>query len=124
MTVVSVITADLSYCVIGSSFSCDVVISSVYSSVLGIPVALVGAVGFGLLFVISYVALVSDDEPPALLPAAAALSIVGLAFGAYLTYLEIFVIGAICLLCLAATLLVLPLVFLGARGLLVRRATG
>lgn len=121
LTVVSYIAADLSFCEVDSSFSCDEVISSQYSRLLGIPVALLGAVGFGLLFVISYIALASEVEPRALVPWAAALSLMGLGFGTYLTYLEVAVIQSICLLCLASFLIVIPLVFLSVRGMVLRR---
>lgn len=117
LTAVSVLTLDVSYCEIGSIFSCDDVISSPYAYVFGIPVALVGALGFGLLFVISYIALASENEHPGLLPAAVVLSTVGLAFGAYLTYLELFVIESLCLLCLASFLTILPMVYLSVRDL-------
>jgi len=37
------------YCDIGEAFSCDIVNRSQYSSILGIPVALVGMLGYGAL---------------------------------------------------------------------------
>ncbi len=121
LTVVSFVAADLSFCEVDSSFSCDEVIRSQYSRILGIPVALIGAVGFGLLFIIAYVALISEEESFALLPATVALSVIGLGFGAYLTYLELFVIESVCLLCLASFLIILPMAILGVTGLLRRR---
>ncbi len=117
LTAVSLLTLDVSYCEIGSIFSCDAVIGSQYAYILGIPVALVGAAGFGLIFVISYVAIVSEDEHPSLLLSVAVLSILGLAFGAYLTYVALAVIGSLCLLCLASYLAILPVVFLSITAL-------
>jgi uncharacterized membrane protein len=98
----------------GSGEGCKTVQSSRYASLLGIPVALLGLIAYGgLIF-----STVLWRETGIYL--GFVISLVGTLFSAYLTYLEIFVIGALCQWCLAsaaimvaaltcATLAVLPL---------------
>jgi uncharacterized membrane protein len=83
----------------GGSHGCERVQSSSYASVGGIPVALLGLVGY----VGIAVALVAPGERARL--AAAALVVSGFGFSAYLTYLELFVIDAICQWCVASAVL-------------------
>ena len=42
-------TSQTNYCDFGASFNCDIVNRSIYSTVLGIPDALIGILGYGLL---------------------------------------------------------------------------
>src|SRR5215470_6562977 len=76
------------YCDIGEDFNCDIVNRSIYSTVLGIPVALVGILGYGSLLAL---ATRYREKPgtPMLLLAAATL---GLGFALYLTYIEGFIL--------------------------------
>ena len=46
-------TSQTSYCDFGPSFNCDIVNRSIYSTVLGIPDALIGIVGYGLLLALA-----------------------------------------------------------------------
>ena len=98
----------------GSGEGCQTVQSSRYASLLGIPVALLGLVAYGGL--VFSVALWTEMG----IYLGFLISLVGTLFSIYLTYLEIFVIGALCQWCLAsaaimvaalacATLAVLPL---------------
>ncbi len=119
LTTVSFIVVDLSYCEPLPFLSCEAVIYSPYARVFGIPVALVGALGFAALFVISYIALVSEEQSRFRLDfLAAAISVLGLAFGIYLNYLEFIVIRSLCILCLVTFLLVVPMVVLSLRSVL------
>jgi uncharacterized membrane protein len=80
----------------GSGEGCQTVQSSRYASVLGIPVALLGLIAYGgLIF-----STVLWRETGIFL--GFLISLVGTLFSAYLTYLEIFVIGALCQWCLAS----------------------
>ncbi|MCJ2519353.1 MAG: vitamin K epoxide reductase family protein [Candidatus Thermoplasmatota archaeon] len=125
LTAVSFVTADLSYCSPNPFLSCEAVIYSPYSRILGIPVALVSAVGFAALFIVSYMALLSRKKSgTALVSAAAVLSTLGLAFGAYLTYLELFVIDSLCALCFATFLIIIPVFLLSIRGLWAHLGSG
>lgn len=78
------------------SHGCQTVQSSRYATVLSVPVAVLGLAGYvGLLL-----AAVSRGEAGAYLGLLVAL--VGTLFSAYLTYLEVFVIGAVCQWCVAS----------------------
>ena len=79
---------------------CEAVENSEYSTILDIPVALLGMVfSAGLLaLVLARLARLplADEWAPL---AAFSMSLVGVAFAAYLTYLELFVIEDICIWC-------------------------
>lgn len=78
-----------------STGGCETVQSSSYAEVLGVPVAALGLVGFlGLL-----VAAILRGELARL--AQATLALTALLFGAYLLYVQLAVIDAICEWCLA-----------------------
>jgi vitamin-K-epoxide reductase (warfarin-sensitive) len=92
------------YCDFGASFNCDIVNRSIYSTVLGVPDALIGIVGYGLLLALATIYRAKAETPFMLLIAATA----GLAFALYLTYIEKFVLATWCILCLSSlTLIVL-----------------
>lgn len=91
-------TSKTSYCEIGEAFNCDIVNRSEYSSILGMPVALIGMLGYGVL--VGLVTLYRERrETPALLLGGTAA---GLAFALYLTYIEARVLGVWCILCLSS----------------------
>jgi uncharacterized membrane protein len=79
---------------------CQVVENSEYSTLLGVPVGLAGALfSAGLLaLVIGRLARLPLAEEWAAL-AAFSMTLSGIAFAAYLTYLELFVIEDICIWC-------------------------
>ncbi|MFQ5830500.1 MAG: vitamin K epoxide reductase family protein, partial [Candidatus Methylomirabilia bacterium] len=73
---------------------CDVVQASRYALFLGLPTALWGAGLYAAIGVLALVGLTARRWLAAFL-----LSVVGVTFSAYLTYLELFVIGAVCGYC-------------------------
>ena len=86
---------------------CDTVQTSPWAVLLGLPVAFYGVVGYFAIFVVSLVAL----RPAALLERKWSVVLVGLAtmgvlFTAYLTYLELFVIHAICRWCVGSAVII------------------
>jgi uncharacterized membrane protein len=87
-----------SYCDLGASFNCDLVNRSIYSSVLGIPVALIGVLGYLAMFGLATVYRTKAETPVMLLAA----SVAGLGFALYLTYIEKFVLATWCILCLSS----------------------
>jgi vitamin-K-epoxide reductase (warfarin-sensitive) len=90
------------FCELGERFNCDIVNRSEYSSLMGIPVAGIGIVGYGVLFTLATVYRAREDTPWRLLVAALA----GLAFALYLTYVEGYVLGTWCILCLSSLALI------------------
>lgn len=101
------------YCDLGETFNCDLVNRSVYSRFLGIPVALIGLLGYGLLLGLSRVSGRSRAASRALL----ASSLLGLAFSLYLTYLEAYVLGVWCVVCLGSLAIVVGIVALAVVAL-------
>jgi uncharacterized membrane protein len=75
---------------------CATVQKSHYAELFGLPVALLG----GLAYLGILAALVRDDEDAR--TAAAGLAIVGLGFSAWLTYVEVFQLHAICIWCVGS----------------------
>jgi uncharacterized membrane protein len=91
-------TSKTSFCDFSESFNCDVVNRSAYSTVLGVPVALIGIIGYLLIMALATIYRNQAETPVLLLIASAA----GLGFALYLTYIEKFVLGVWCVLCLAS----------------------
>ena len=90
----------------GGGHGCERVQSSTYAELAGIPVALLGLAGYVLIAA----ALLAPGEPARL--AAAGLAVSGFGFSAYLTYLELGVIDAICQWCVASAVLMTALAIL------------
>ena len=103
-------TSKTAYCDIGASFNCDIVNRSEYSTILGIPVALIGMLGYAVLVGLTTVYR-DRRETPAMLFGAAS---VGLAFALYLTYIEGHVLGVWCILCLSSLALIATTTILSA----------
>ena len=91
------------YCV-GGSTGCDTVQNSRYSKIVGIPVALIGVLGYvAILAVLIYEKTngpLSNNGPMVTF----ALTLIGVLYSAYLTYLELFIILAICQYCVASAI--------------------
>jgi uncharacterized membrane protein len=86
---------------------CETVQLSRWSSFLGVDVALIGLIGYAGLFVLALVSLqprLAHDRRPARL--LALLSGIGALFAIYLTWLELFVIHAICRWCVASAVII------------------
>jgi vitamin-K-epoxide reductase (warfarin-sensitive) len=86
------------YCDFGQSFNCDMVNRSIYSVVMGVPVALIGVLGYLVLLGLATVYRAKAETPAMLLMA----SLAGLGFALYLTYVEAFVLTVWCVLCLSS----------------------
>jgi len=87
-------------CVAGGG--CETVQQSSYAEIAGLPVALLGLVSYTIVL-----GLIVWDTPYARL-GAAALAFVGLAFSVYLLVLQLVVIDAVCVWCLANDVLIAP----------------
>jgi vitamin-K-epoxide reductase (warfarin-sensitive) len=91
-----------SFCDIGQSFNCDLVNRSQYSVFHGIPVALLGILGYLLILSLATVYREKAETPFIL----AGVTLAGLGFALYLTYIEAFVLHAWCILCLSSLTLI------------------
>ena len=87
-------------CVAGGG--CETVQESEYSEIAGVPVAVLGLGSYAAILV-----LVAWDSVGARL-AAASLSFVGLLFSTYLLVLQLFVIEAVCIWCMANDVVIAP----------------
>jgi len=103
-------TSKTSFCNFGESFNCDVVNRSSYSTVLGVPVALIGVLGYLLILALATVYRGKAETPVMLVIASTG----GLGFALYLTYIEKFVLQAWCVLCLTSLALILSEAVLSA----------
>ncbi|MEX0993270.1 MAG: vitamin K epoxide reductase family protein [Solirubrobacterales bacterium] len=105
-------------CAAGGGSGCATVANSSYSHLLGIPVSVFGLAG--------YVGILAS----ALIPGESGrlggflLSLVGVGFSGYLTYLELFVIDAICQWCVASAVVMALLLILCVLRLLTPDAIG
>jgi uncharacterized membrane protein len=89
---------------------CETVQWSPWSRVGGIEVSLIGVLGYAALLAVSMVSLqpvLGSRRTPALL--LAALSGIAVFFTIYLTYLELFVIHAICRWCVASGVIIVAI---------------
>jgi uncharacterized membrane protein len=85
---------------------CETVQESEYAEIAGIPVAALGLVAYALVL-----GLVGWDAPPARL-GAATIALVGLLFSMYLLVLQLFVIDAVCVWCMANDVVIAPVLAL------------
>jgi uncharacterized membrane protein len=88
-------------CVAGGG--CETVQESEYAEIAGLPVAALGLVAYSVVL-----GLVVWDSPPARL-AAAMIALVGLLFSMYLLVLQLLVIDAVCVWCMANDVVIAPL---------------
>jgi len=109
-------TDPTSYCSFDENFDCDIVNRSIYSRFLGVPVALIGLVGYVATAVL---ALVRRRAASILLFTA---SLAGLAFSLYLTYIEARVLHVWCILCLGSLAMIVLITALAGVRLARREA--
>jgi uncharacterized membrane protein len=103
-------TSQTNYCDFGQEFNCDIVNRSVYSTVFGIPVALIGILGYAALFVLATVYREKAKTPMMLMIGAT----LGLGFAIYLTYIEAFVLATWCIVCLSSAGIILLITVLSS----------
>src|SRR5438132_524456 len=99
-----------SFCDFGANFNCDMVNRSIYSVVFGIPVALIGIFGYGVLLFLATLYRAKTQAPLILL----VTSLAGLGFALYLTYVEAFVLAVWCILCLSSLTLIAAITVLSS----------
>lgn len=106
-----------SFCAVDETFNCDLVNKSIYARLFGVPVALIGLVGYALLLALAFV----RGRRGHWLLALGALG--GLGFALYLTYIEAFILGVYCILCLTSLALIAAITVLAALRLCRRAAS-
>jgi uncharacterized membrane protein len=84
------------YCDLSATFNCDLVNRSTFSELHGVPVALVGMLGYLLLFGLS----VRPGKWVSIVRFTAAIA--GVGFALYLAYVEAYVLAVWCLLCIGS----------------------
>ena len=99
------------YCDLNATFNCDYVNRSIYAEIHGVPVALVGLLGYLLLFALSF----PSSRWIAGFRFAAAL--IGLAFALHLAYVEAYILAVWCLLCIGSLAAIFAITLLAAIGL-------
>lgn len=109
-------------CSIGS---CETVNTSKWSTLAGIPVAAWGVLFYIDMFAIAMVGTSARlEENVAISVALVAQAVLGMIFSAWLTYLELFVIDAICIWCVASALIVTAILIVSVLDLRERQASG
>ena len=96
LSVVWFLSSGTAFCLTGDS--CDAVRESRYSSIGGVPVAVLGVAGYVAMLAAVFSPLSKRGKWNLLFY----LSVAAVAFSAYLTYLEFFIIGAVCSYCVAS----------------------
>lgn len=93
----------------GGSSGCESVKNSVYANLWGIPLPVIGLISYGVLFVLilaqGHAAIVERAWPPYIALAVFGISLAGVLYSAYLTYVELYVIYAICRWCVASAII-------------------
>jgi uncharacterized membrane protein len=97
----------------GGGGACERVQTSRYAELGGVPVALLGLVGY-----LAIAGALTLAPASAARPAVAFLALAGTGFSAYLTYLELFEIDAICQWCVASAIVMGLLAVLAVTRLL------
>lgn len=100
------------------SGGCEVVNTSAYSEILGIPVAAIGLLGYLAIVAAALAAIqprwLAERRPDVLL---SLLAGVGVAFSLYLTYAELFILRAVCQWCIVSQLIIIVIFVLALVGL-------
>jgi uncharacterized membrane protein len=100
--------AELEPLCVGGGGGCEKVQSSDYAELAGVPVALLGLIGYGLVLTSLWVRGELGRMCGAL------LALIGFGFSVYLTWVELFEIDAICQWCVVSAVLMTTLAILTA----------
>lgn len=104
LSVVKIGSSTPAFCAPGGG--CDVVNSSPYSEIFGIPIAVLGAGAYLVLISALLLEAHSYDWKSNSLLLQLGISLIGFLYSAYLTYLEIAVIKAICPYCVVSAVMI------------------
>src|SRR5437899_2615308 len=100
----------LSFCDVNATISCTEVYRSRYATIGGVPVAIGGALWFGLVLVLVGGAMRARDSFKDNMPGYVfALATIGLGVVLYLGYASLFVLHTVCLMCVATYISVIAI---------------
>ena len=109
-------TSPGTFCDFGAGFSCDLVNKSIYAEAMGVPLSLMG-----LAYFIGVAALMLKRAVPDRLRIVQIFTVFSLIFSLHLTYIEIFVLGSVCVFCEASKAVMLAILALSTRSLVADR---
>jgi uncharacterized membrane protein len=97
---------------------CDVVNNSLYSVLFGVPISFIGLAGYLALLGAAVASLVTTGKTQrAILLLNLLMALGGFGFSVWLTYVEVYIIEALCAWCLASALIIALLTITGAVSL-------
>ncbi|HET8570083.1 MAG TPA: vitamin K epoxide reductase family protein [Candidatus Limnocylindria bacterium] len=94
---------------VGGVAGCEVVQSSRFATVGDVPVAAIGVLLYGSIAVLAAAGLRARTLAPSLVLATFGAVLAGVLYSAYLTYLELFVLGAVCTWCVVSAVVLVAL---------------
>ena len=92
-------------CNFGETWNCDIVNKSIYAQILGVPVAILGAIAYLGFTIFSIYGLFHDTKK--IFPYYFATLCLGVGFTLYLTAIETFVLKTYCAFCVAQQIIIL-----------------
>lgn len=99
-------------CTVQNLSDCNTVATSQYSRLFGVPIAELGVLFYSIVFVLAALEIVIFDQ--LLRRVLQALSLIGILFSLYFTFIQKFIIGAFCIYCFASTLIALLIFILAS----------
>ncbi|MHB9111326.1 MAG: vitamin K epoxide reductase family protein [Thermoleophilia bacterium] len=107
---------DLSSCDFNETVSCTAVNQSKYSEVAGIPVAAIGIAGYMMLGLLAGIALAKPQKSRLMFKLLALASLGGFLAALGLTYIELFILKAVCPLCVISQGLIFAIMIIAWAG--------
>jgi len=98
-------------CTVANLSDCNIVATSQYSRIFGIPLAEFGVAFFSIVFILAALELVLFNR--LLRRILQGISLIGIAASIYFSFVEIFVIHALCIYCIVSAFITL-LIFISA----------
>ncbi|MEK9132202.1 MAG: vitamin K epoxide reductase family protein [Patescibacteria group bacterium] len=96
-----------SFCDINDRINCDIVNGSKYAKIFDIPVAVLGLLSYTYFFIIALDLFKHPKLYMFIIPLSTLAAGFGLLFSLYLTYIEFYILQALCILCLMSQVLIL-----------------
>ncbi len=94
----------------GGTNSCELVNTSRYAFIGSIPVSALGLLAYIAILILSFIKSNADRQWPAML--IFGLALIGVMFQLYLSYIELFVLHAICYWCVSSQIIILVIFIL------------